>query len=156
MSYSEQLQHIVSAYRGAGQPWPATSHEIAAWAIDHGRWAPQRGALIDRCAEELSRAMREEYITDPQGRKVRAKHAAKRERDGRQAIFWEDMRTASREHMEIAFQQRRQQIVGDCRQLKADLDSYNDNFNSGEPLQMVFDFTNDLAEIEALAMLEVS
>jgi hypothetical protein len=64
------------------------------------------------------------------------------------------MRTASREHMEIAFQQRRQQIVGDCRQLKADLDSYNDNYNSGEWLQMVFDFTNDLAEIEALAMLE--
>jgi len=154
MSYNEQLQLIVSAYREAGQPWPATSHEIAAWAIDHERWAPQRGALIDRCAEELARAMREEYITDPQGRKVRAKHAAKREKDGHQGIFWEDMRTASREHMEIAFQQRRQQIVGDCRQLKADLDSFNDNYNSGESLQMVFDFTNDLAEIEALAMLE--
>jgi len=156
MSYSEQLQKIVSEYRHAGQPWPATSHEIASWAIDHQRWAPQRGALIDRCAEELARAMREEYITDPQGRKVRAKHAAKRETDGRQGIFWEDMRTASREHMEVAFQQRRQQVVGDCRQLKADLDSYNENFNAGEPLQMVFDFTNDLAEIEALAALELA
>ena len=65
------------------------------------------------------------------------------------------MRTASREHMEIAFQQRRQQIVGDCRQLKADLDSYNDNYNSGESLQMVFDFTNDLAEIEAFSSCSV-
>ena len=155
MSYNEQLQHIVCAYREAGQPWPATSHDIAAWAIDHAQWAPQRGALIDRCAEELARAMREEYITDPQGRSVRAKHAAKRERDGRQGIFWEDMSTASHEHMEIAFQQRRHQIVGDCRQLKADLYSYNDNYNAGEALQMVFDFTNDLADIEALAALEL-
>jgi hypothetical protein len=57
--------------------------------------------------------------------------------------------------MEIAFQQRRHQIVGDCRQLKADLDSYNDNYNAGEALQMVFDFTNDLADIEALAALEL-
>jgi len=156
MSYSEQMQHIVSAYRDAGQQWPATSHEIASWAIDHQRWAPQRAALIDRCAEELSRAMREEYITDPQGRKVRAKHAAKREKDGRQGIFWEDMRSASRDHMEIAFQQRRQQIVGDCRQLKVDVDSYNDNYNIGESLQMVFDFTEDLAEIEALEILKVA
>lgn len=156
MSYTEQLQHIVGEYRNSGQTWPATSHEIALWAIDQNRWAPQRSALIDRCAEELARAMREEYITDPQGRKIRAKHAAKRERDGRQGIFWEDMRSASREHMAVAFQQRRQQIVGDCRQLKADLGSYNENYNLGESLQMVFDFTNDLAEIEALAELQLA
>jgi hypothetical protein len=58
--------------------------------------------------------------------------------------------------MEVAFQQRRQQIVGDCRQLKADLDSYNENYNLGESLQMVFDFTNDLAEIEALSALQLA
>jgi hypothetical protein len=63
------------------------------------------------------------------------------------------MRTAPREHMEVAFQQRRQQIVGDCRQLKWDVDSYNQNHNAGEELQMVFDFTLDLEEIEALAAI---
>ena len=41
-----------------------------------GLWAPQPSALIRQCAEELSRAMREEYVTDPQGRRVRAKHVA--------------------------------------------------------------------------------
>jgi hypothetical protein len=55
--------------------------------------------------------------------------------------------------MEIAFQQRRQQIVGDCRQLKSDMDSYNQNHNVGKPIQMVFDFTLDLEEIEALAAI---
>ncbi len=52
--------------------------------------------------------------------------------------------------MEIAFQQRRQQIVGDCRQLKTDADSFNDNSNPGSPIQMIFDFTDDLAELEAM------
>jgi hypothetical protein len=52
--------------------------------------------------------------------------------------------------MEIAFQQRRESISADCRQLKTDIDSYNENFNVGQPIQMVFDFTDDLAEAEAL------
>ena len=91
--------------------------------------------------------MREEYITDPQGRTVRAKHVACYE----QVPLWGDIRTAPREHMEMAFQQRRQQIVGDCRQLKVDVDSYNQNYNNGElPIQMIFDFTLDLEELEAL------
>jgi hypothetical protein len=97
--------------------------------------------------------MREEYIVDPQGRTVRAKHAARLIKDGEQLALWADIRTADRRHMEIAFQQRRQQIVGDCRQLKTDADSYNDNANPGKPIQMVFDFTQDLAELEAFESL---
>lgn len=50
----------------------------------------------------------------------------------------------------LPFQQRRQQIIGDCRQLKTDVDSYNENYNSSEALQMIFDFTDDLAEVELL------
>jgi hypothetical protein len=53
--------------------------------------------------------------------------------------------------MGIAFQQRRQQIVGDCRQLKSDVDSYNENRNPSSPIQMVFDFTLDLVELETVA-----
>ncbi len=66
-------------------------------------------------------------------------------------VLWDDMRTASRQHMRMSFQQRRQQIVGDCRQLKVDVDSYNDMKPDEEPIQMVFDFTMDLAELEAAA-----
>ncbi len=78
--------------------------------------------------------MREEYFTDPQGRRVRAKHVARQPQNGKQISLWSDMRIATRDHMEIAFQQRRQQIVGDCHQLKNDVDSYNDNLNPGEPI----------------------
>ncbi len=148
LGYYEQLQHIVSKYIEAGEIWPATTREIAGWAIREGVWAPQRSAVIGVCAEHLSRAMREDYIADPQGRHIRAKHAARINRDGAQLVLWADIRTASRAHMGIAFQQRRQQIVGDCRQLKLDVESYNENKNPAEPIQMVFDFTLDLMEIE--------
>jgi hypothetical protein len=151
MTYNEQMQRIVNKYREAGGTWPATTHEIAAWAIRNSHWEAYRATVIDICAEHLARAMREEYIRDPQGRTVRAKHAARIERDGEQLVLWADIRTASQEHMTIAFQQRRRQIVGDCRQLKADVDSYNENRNLGEPIQMIFDFTFDLEELELVA-----
>ena len=148
MSYNEQLRSIADQYF-AEHDRSASSREIAAWAMRSGKWAPQPAALIDQCAEELSRAMREDYITDPQGRTVRAKHAARISQNGKQITLWADIRTANQGHMERAFGQRRRQILGDCRQLKADVDSYNDNRQPEEPLQVIFDFTLDLAELEA-------
>lgn len=147
-TYNALVQRIVTKYIEAGEVWPATTREIAVWAMNSNLWAPQRKEVIDICAEQLARAMRDEYIIDPQGRTVRAKHAARSERSGSQLVLWDDIRTASRDHMAVAFQQRRQQIVGDCRQLKLDADSYNENRNTGEPIQMVFDFTLDLIELQ--------
>lgn len=151
--YNEQLQNIVTQYTRSGLDWPATTRQIAAWAIQQSLWKPQPSAFIDQCAELLARAMREEYIVDPQGRTVRAKHAARTEREGKQLMLWADIRTAPQGHMEIAFQQRRQQVVGDCRQLKVDVDSYNENRNPLRPIQMSFDFTVDLEELAAVTAL---
>jgi len=38
--------------------------------------------------------------------------------------------------------------VADCLQLKNDVDSYNENRKPVSPMQMIFDFTDDLAELE--------
>ena len=150
-SFAEQLQRIVRSYRENGQPWPASSRAIAAWAISQNLWRPQPAALISQCAVQISRALREEYITDPQGRRVRTKHSARVEEGGEQLVLWDDIRTASRRHMRIAFQQRRQQIVGDCYQLKMDADSFNENRSPLHPIQISFDFTRDLEELLAIA-----
>jgi hypothetical protein len=148
-TYNEQLQRIVTEYIEAGEEWPATARQIAAWAVREKLWTPHPSSLANQCAEDIAQAMREEYMVDPQGRKVRAKHAARVE----QGVLWADIRTASPDHMEIAFKQRRRQILGDCRQLKDDVDSFNENRISAEPIQMSFDFTKDLLELEALAAL---
>jgi hypothetical protein len=92
--------------------------------------------------------MRQEYMTDEKGRRVRVMHPAPE--DGATGFLWDDMRTAPREHMQAAFLLRRHQIVDDCKQLKTDVDSYNDAHSANEPIQMVFDFRNDLAEAEAV------
>ena len=49
--------------------------------------------------------------------------------------------------MEKAFAQRREQIIGDCVQLKTDVEVYND-MNKGKqpPIQLVLDFTEDVVE----------
>jgi hypothetical protein len=118
--------------------------------MDNGLWAPHRSNLIRICVDQLADAMREEFYTDPQGRRVRAKHAARVRIGNKQQYLWDDIRTAEHGHMQIATQQRRQQIVGDCVQLKRDVDSYNENRQPPAPIQIELDFTADVAEVEAL------
>ena len=150
-TYRQQLQRIVAQYRLSGNKWPASASTMAAWAIENGLWQQHRALQIRQCSREIARAMREEYITDAKGRRVRIKHPVTRREGDTQEVLWDDIRTAPRAHMEMSFMQRRNRIVGDCRQLKTDADSYNDAHPEAPPIQMVFDFTDDLAELEAVA-----
>ena len=141
---------IEQAYVADGHPYPVNLREMARWAIERGLWMPQESLLVTQLASELAEAMREEHIVDPQGRSVRAKHAVRRDDGGKQISMWADIRTAPREYMAVAFAQRRRQIVGDCRQLETDVDSFNENRCPNEPIQMSFDFTADLAEMKVV------
>ena len=87
MTRSELLQEVVRSYRDAGQPWPTASVNVSAWAVDSGLLRPRPADVIKQFASEISRAMREEYITDPQGREVRAKHVARVRIGGRQTAL---------------------------------------------------------------------
>ena len=148
-TYTKQMQKIVSEYRLAGQRWPAPSREMAEWAIKNGKWELGEDVALRKCAEDISRSLREEYIKDEKGRRVRLKHSATVTRNGEQLVLWDDLRTAPRIHMQMAFQQRRHQILGDCRQLKTDVDCYNDRNPEAKPIQMILDFSLDLEEEEA-------
>jgi hypothetical protein len=108
--------------------------------------------MIDLLANELGVALREDYYDDPQGRRVRKKHAIRSLRqlsDGtvEQLVFWVDIEDATEKQMHTAFQQRRQQVLRDCCQLHTDVSSYNDNNRHGANIQMVFDFTEDIEEL---------
>lgn len=147
-TYAQQMQDLVRRFRDSHDGVTFQAKDVAAWAICERLWEANPSAVLNRCAEEISRAMREEYIVDAKGRHVRVKHAVSFMHDGKQLTLWADMRTAPRKHMDLAFRQRRQQILGDCRQLKNDMDSYNKTLNPGDPIQLVFDFSLDLEEIE--------
>jgi hypothetical protein len=148
-TYIKQMQKIVEEYRASAEPWPTTAKAIADWAIQNKRWELPAAAIRRRCADDIATAMREEYLTDKRGRRVRRLHPAPLLVSGTKEMVWDDIRTASRSHMAMSFQHRRHGIVGDCRQLKLDLDSYNDAHPDSEPIQIVFNFEMDLAELEA-------
>lgn len=158
---AEFYQEIVSMYRDAGEEWPASTKMLAAWAYRRKLCEPPRRNVIDMIASDFADAMREEFTTDPQGRRVRTKHAVRELRelpDGthEQLVFWVDINDATPQQMQLAFQQRRMQVLGDCRHLKTDVDSYNDNNRNGARIQMVFDFTDDLAELEQSAEFDLT
>jgi hypothetical protein len=148
MSYKEQIKRIEAKYREAGGKWPASAAEVAEWGMSKGHLEMGRGAMIRHLAEQIAQVWRDEYMDDPQGRRIRVKHAARYSIDGVQTWLWDNMPTASHRHMQLSFQNKRQQVVMDCHQLKLDVDSYNENFNKGRKIQMIFDFRNDLEEMD--------
>jgi hypothetical protein len=111
-------------------------------------WKPRAADIVKVLAEDLSRAFREEYRTAARGRRYRAKHPIRTTKNGAQLFLWDDMATASRDHLERAFAWRRQQIVGDCHQLKIDVDVYHEQNPTAEPIQLILDFNNDVRELE--------
>ena len=148
MTDQKTIQILLEEYtRGAGT-WPIEPSEFASWAVRVKHWMPTVEASIKLCAEQFSRAMREEYTTDSAGRRIRTKHAVRIMRGKQQIVLWDDLPTAPRSHMVRAFQQRRDGIVGDCRQLKNDVDSYNDAHTDMSPIQLILDFTLDMQELE--------
>ena len=52
--------------------------------------------------------------------------------------------------MLVSTANRRNQILGECNQLKKDLDSYNERKCPDNPIQTSFDFNVDLEELEQL------
>lgn len=141
-------------YEDSGMPVPASKHQVAEWAINQGLWKPRPTDVISQCANDLAKALREEYKTDSKGRRVRTKHVVKSKKNGQLKFLWADIDSAPREHIEMAFAQRRKQVVGDCYQLKTDVDYYNDNNIGKTPIQVELDFTDDIAELQYLEQIE--
>jgi hypothetical protein len=152
---TEFLQDVVAAYRRSGEVWPSTARHIGAWAIRQGHWKAPIKNQIDQCAHEIAAAMRMEYFTDPQGREVRKKHPFVETTilpDGKheQKYLWIDMQDPKLKHeqAELALQYGRKLIVGDCKQLKTSVDSYNDNNKHGKYIEVSFNFAEDMEESE--------
>ena len=126
---------------------PSSAREAVEWAVAEGLIDLPEIDPYDVLAGQMSTALREEYATDAQGRRYRINHAARVTKGGVQYTFWAVMGYAPHEHMEIAFTQRREQIVGDNVQLKIDVDVYNDLNKGKRPeIQLVLDYTDDVTE----------
>lgn len=121
---------------------------VTEWAVSSGLLPLPKSDPYDILVEQMARALREEYATDAEGRRYRVNHAMRVTRSGVQTTIWAILGHAPRTHMEKAFKQRREQIVGDCVQLKTDVDVYNGMNPAATPIQLPLDFTDDVAERE--------
>ena len=149
----ERNTTLINAYIRSGREWPCEPREIAEWAINTRRWEAKAEDLVKKAVDEFTDAMRNEYFTDPQGRRVRVKHAARVKREGKQITLWGDW-NSDPQFMAISYAQRRRLIVGEAYQLKLDVDSYNQNANQGRQVEMNFNFDSDIEEKEAIRVME--
>ena len=147
MTYHQQMQDIFKRFQAEVASEAADLREVAAWAIKEKLWHPRPADIHARFAEDMATALREEYRTDKAGRRYRAKHAVRVDRDGKQMSLWDDIDTAPRSHMEKAFAQRRRQIVNDGHQLRLDVDHFNSVHPDEKQIQLVLDLTDDVAEM---------
>ncbi len=149
---NEKLQEFVEEYRREHGVSSVNLEDVAVWLYRKKMWEPDRPTAVRLLKKDLAIALRDEHFTDLQGRRVRRKHAERTyeviEGRNKQRVLWHDITEASRPHMQAALQQRRHGIVLDCKQLKQDKDSYNENYNTSVPIRMLFDFTEDLEDLE--------
>jgi hypothetical protein len=145
---NEQLQSLWRKYENEHDRLPASARDVVEWAVESEFLELPDIDPYDILAGEMSRALREEYDTDPVGRRFRVNHAVRVSKNGIQTTFWAIMGFAPRQHMQAAFTQRRNQMIGDAFQLKVDVEVYNDLNKDQEPIQLDLDLTNDVAERE--------
>jgi hypothetical protein len=151
---NELLQQIWHNYDAKQDHKPTSAREAVEWAVKEGVLELPDIDPYDVLAGQMSNALRDEYQTDNQGRRYRVNHAVRVTKGGVQYTFWAAMGYAPHEHMERAFTQRREQIVGDNVQLKTDVDVYNDMNRGKRPeIQLVLDYTEDVAERQELTKM---
>lgn len=142
---SQRLQRLIQHYRDETGNASVDMHEVAKFAADRGYPLPKPKSALDRLAEELSTAAREEVRHDKvTGQPYRANLAVVQWNNGQQLTLWHDIDVAPRRVARKAFVQRREQMVGDAVQLTLDVTHWNRVHDHEEPIVMPLDFTDDV------------
>jgi hypothetical protein len=131
---------------------PVDPRKVARWAVENGMWKPRETPPQEVLRRKLCRALRHQYIEDPQGREVRANFATVEEvstPEGpkRMSKFYPIFK-APPEVVRQALALDRRQALTTVQQMKLDFDSYNDNNEFGMTLPPLdLDFNKDIEEM---------
>jgi hypothetical protein len=147
LTKNEKLQKAWHSYEGSNNHLPTSARQAVEWAVANGILELPKIDPYDILAGDMASALREEFATDDKGRRYRVNHAVRVTKGGVQHTFWAMLGYAPHSHMEKAFAQRREQIIGDCLQLRTDVDVYNEmNIGKRPAIQLVLNFVDDVAE----------
>ena len=154
MTNSERLQKAWHHFDDRQGHLPNSARQAAQWAVAAGFLELPEVDHYEVLAEQIAQALRAETKTDAAGRRYRVNHAVRVTKGGVQYTLWGAMPHVDSNHMERSLAQRREQIIGDCCRLKTDVDVHND-FNKDKPgIQLVLDFSEDVAEREQSARMK--
>jgi hypothetical protein len=151
---SRKMLYVLEQYKRAfpDEAPPLDPGRVAIWGYEKGIWRPTDTDPREVLRRKLVRALRHQYITDPQGREVHANFSAVEEvmtSDGpkRRSKFYAVFQ-APPEVARQALALDRKQALTTVLQMKLDFDSYNDNNEFGamlDPLDV--NFQKDLDEM---------
>ena len=151
---SLKMIHVLEQYRKAfpNEPPPLDPARVAIWGYEAGIWRPTETDPREVLRRKLVRALRHQYITDPQGREVHANFSAFEEvmtPEGpkRRSKFYGAFE-APPEVARQALALDRKLALNTVLQMKLDFDSYNDNNTFGATLDPLdVNFQKDLDEM---------
>ena len=112
LTKNEQLQEAWHLYELKNNHLPTSARQAVEWAVTNGHLNLPTIDPYDILAGDMASALREEFATDEKGRRYRVNHAVQVSKGGVQHTFWAILGYAPHAHMEKAFAQRREQIVG--------------------------------------------
>jgi hypothetical protein len=128
---------------------PTDLRDVGAWARSKGLWSPRPIDVDTSFARDMADVLRKQVRTDRDGRKYRAFIPAKaKSKDGLPLFKWADIDVAPRSHVEKGIQGERRQIANDCFALAMKVDHYNATHPGEEPLQIPFNFEEDIDEMK--------
>lgn len=137
--------YLIDQYKRAHAVEEIDPSVAAEWAYSEGLWKRMPVDPVQILRREMTRALRGEYILDPQNREVRKNHPVFDGTAGK--VIWVEITKAKPEQMRMSFMHHRNRILSECKQLSFDYDSYNENnpYNATLP-PIEFDFTPDIEE----------
>jgi hypothetical protein len=151
---SRKMVYLLEQFKKAfpNEPLPIDPARVASWAYDQGLWRPIETHPKEVLRRKLVRALRHQYITDPQGREVHANYSAIEEvmtPDGpkRHSKFYTIFQAPPEVARQALALDRKQALIT-VLQMKLDFDSYNDNNEFGATLDPLdVNFQKDLDEM---------
>ena len=148
-NFTQQMIDVFDRYAAEVDALPAPLEDVAQWAVMNGLYRPNLKTVVQLCRDDMANALRQDKRIDEEGRTYRAKLAVRTSIGGMQLSLWADADLAPRSFIERSFDQQRRQIAGVCYQLKQSVDHFNFARGGDNPMQLVLDFTDDVAELEA-------
>src|SRR5262249_7316904 len=149
VSYDEKMLQIWKQYQQEVSPESTDLKDMGAWARRKGLWEPRPTDIDTSFARDMADVLRKQVRTDKDGRKYRAFIPAPGQSSEALPLFkWADIDVAPRAHVEKGIQGERRQIANDCFALAMKVDHYNAAHPKEEPLQIIFNFEEDIEEMK--------